>query len=724
MAFSEENSADSHPEVAEQLEGLLDLLIDLQLVDQNKLIEEQGEPDSTSEPSANDSTTVVEEVATKKLSPEKSQEILEKKPRASPESQEAVNSLEDLKDRSDLSDLRELIANLEEKLAHLEEQVYEPTELINPLLPLIRELLSLKSNQSREAILEAVVPVIDQVIQQRSAQVPEKMGTAIAPIIPTAISQETKDSPAEIAKAIAPEIAVAIQEQIRLDRDSISRTLGPEMGEAIKVQIREERDVMVDALYPVIGNTISKYMVELVQSINEKVETALSPEGINRKIRAKIQGVSEAELILQETAKFTVRAIFLIHKASGLVIREVQPSSEHKLEADMVAGMLTAIRSFANDCIAQPGEVSELHEIDYNDAKIILEVAGYCYLAVVVKGEPSQPFIEKLRETLSQIILKYDRAIAAFDGDRATIPNSVELLLEKLTEPEAEKKKSKPPIALLFLLLAIILPWGIIQWRSSVASRIEAETAVALDAAPELSVYRIIASVDRGKLTLRGRVPNQYLRDKAGQIASEAAPHLELDNQIIAVDVPPDPVLTAGEVERVSALFNQEEEVAISTRYQENTVTVEGTISDQSDAQRITQAMEQIPGVRSVVTTVQVEVPNLKTRIYFDSNSTQLKSSEISSKINSIEQFLARNPAVHLKIVGHSDSQGNVSHREKLAIGRARVVQQALIAQGVEPVRLHISGSLKPPPDVTAEQPLRLSRCVRFEVFIPTVTRE
>jgi hypothetical protein len=41
-------------------------------------------------------------------------------------------------------------------------------------------------------------------------------------------------------------------------------------------------------------------MAEAIKSINEKVENTLSVEGISRKIRAKMQGVSEAELIFKE----------------------------------------------------------------------------------------------------------------------------------------------------------------------------------------------------------------------------------------------------------------------------------------------------------------------------------------------------------------------------------------------------------------------------------------
>ncbi len=765
---------DFSPEVVKCLDDLIDLLIDLKLLDKKQLIKLPGESNFTSEVNTHEEVEITEESDltseldtheeveiteeshfTSKLDTHEEVEITEESHFTSEvnareeveiteesdltseldtheeaeiteeshftselDNLESIAPVKALEDTHEPFSQAQLITNLHKKLSKLEQKVTEPTDLINPLIPLIAELLRLKVHDSRESLFQAVVPIIDQVIEKRSREDIEKMSAAIATALPSAISREIKDYPQEIGKAIAPEIALAMGEQIRLEQHAIARTLGPEMGEAIKNQIRLERDAMVDALYPVIGNTIAKYMMELVQSINDKIENTLSVEGINRKIRAKIQGVSEAELIFREAMGFSVQAIFLIHKVSGLVIAEVQTSSKPQLEADMLAGMLTAIRSFANDCITTPEKVLELHEIDYDNAKIILEVAGYCYLAAIVKGEPSKLFIEKLEDTLSQIILDYDKPIKDFEGDPATIPERVRLLLEKLIEPEVKTKKSKSFLGLLLLVLVLLLPLVIIQYRAHVASRLETKTTVALDATPELSVYRLTPRVRNGKITLTGRVPNEYFKEQAGEVASTAAPHLELDNQIIAVKVPADPVLTAGDIERVTRLLNQRGRVVISSHYQGNTVTVEGIITELSDGEQIVQAFKQIPGVDVVLTNFQ-KLPSLEQRIYFERNSAQLKSPDIPPKIQTIQQFLAQNPQVHLRIVGHTDSRGEISRNQQLAIARARAVQKALIAQKVNPERLHISGSLQTPPDLAGKQPLWLSRCVRFEVFIP-----
>jgi len=261
--------------------------------------------------------------------------------------EDPLTQLQNLLVHPEVAKCSSLIADLQQKLAALS-QLVQKEEIIKLLQPLIRETIARSCAESSKLITDSLASTIDTIIQQRTLENKISMGQAIAPLLSTAISHQIENTPTEIAIAIAPEIAIAIEEQIRLDRRAIATALASQMGSAIKHQIILERDAMVDALYPVIGSTIAKYMAEVIRSINEKMENALSVEGITRKIRAKIQGTSEAELILKEVTPFKVRAIFLIHKLSGLVISEVQQAGSEILESEMVAGMLTAIRSFVN----------------------------------------------------------------------------------------------------------------------------------------------------------------------------------------------------------------------------------------------------------------------------------------------------------------------------------------------------------------------------------------
>ena len=625
---------------------------------------------------------------------------------------------------NDLPGVRHLMASINDKLGKLEHQIYDPQELIALMLPWIAEILSRKISDSREEVVNAIGPIIDEVIRAKTLENKSAMSAAIAELLPDALAQQIVNSPADIAHAIAPEIGLAIKEQIRLDQESIAQALAPEMGKAITAQIRLERDSMVDALYPVIGSTISRYMAEAIKTINEKVSNALSVEGVQRKIRSKVQGVSEAELILKESIPFTVQAAFLIHKASGLVISEVQNSESYQLESEMVAGMLTAIRSFVNECIVEPGEVSELNQIEYGDSKIMLEVAGYCYMAVVIKGEPPQSFINKLRQTLTNLILNYAKLIHEFNGDPGTIPDSLHPLIQSLFDPVEREKSKKPPFVLIGLTVAaltlILTPWGIHQHRRSIDRPLATNAALALASTPELAVYRLNADVEGNTLKLTGKLPNRELRAKAAKIAASSSPNLKLDNQIIAVDVPPDPVLTAGEVKRITAVLNRLSGVSISSRYGDRKVTVEGTVIDGADSEKIAQSLNQIPGVQSVVSTIKLDPLKIATRIYFDQGTTTLDST-YGETIASVKNFMDQYPQKHIKIIGHSDRTGELVTNQQLSLRRAAVVRDALVQQGADPQRLQAVGSQNPPAGVESNQPLLLSRCVLFEPITKTV---
>ena len=716
--------------------GLENLVTD-QPAPPKELIIEQLTQDEVTTSGAEELPNELVEALPRKLNKKRESEIKIPKtansPQESDESLEAVEQLQNLIFGSKISELDELknllaetdlpgvcelMAKIDLQLEKLEHQIYDPQELIALLLPWIGDILNLKIVESREEIVKVLVPIIDDVIKAKTTEDKQGMSAAIANLLPQAISQQIKNSPEEMANAIAPEIAIAIREQIRLDQTSIAEALAPEMGRAIKAQIELERDAMVDALYPVIGNTIAKYMAEAIRTINEKVSNAFSVEGVSRKVRAKMQGVSEAELILKESIPFAVQAVFLIHKASGLVISDLQPEDKPKLESDMIGGMLTAIRSFVNDCISQTGEVAELNEIEYGDCKIILEVAGYCYLAVVIKGESPKEFLTVIRETLSTIVMKYGKIVEFYDGDPDSIPKQLHTNLQRIFKQIEKEKEKKPPLAILSIGLVVstlvLVPWGMYEYRQRNERQIAESTSIALGSAPDLAVYRLGVDVEEDTLILTGNLPNKGLRAKAEKIAKATVPMLKLDNQIIAVDVPPDPVLIAAEVKRVTAVLNQMEGVKIASRYEDRKVTVEGTVMVMADAQKIAQSMKQIPGVQSVISTVKLNPLKITTRIYFEAGSTRLNS-EYGEIIDNIKEFLKQYPQKQLKIIGHSDRLGNSLVNQKLAEERAKSVQMALIKRGVDPRRLIVTGKSQPPADVESSQPLLLSRCVVFE---------
>lgn len=74
--------------------------------------------------------------------------------------EDSLARLENLLVDTSMGEYRHLIVKIEQKLKVLENQIYEPTELIDLLLPLITEILILKIEQSKEEVVEAIAPIL------------------------------------------------------------------------------------------------------------------------------------------------------------------------------------------------------------------------------------------------------------------------------------------------------------------------------------------------------------------------------------------------------------------------------------------------------------------------------------------------------------------------------------------------------------------------------------
>ncbi|BAU14812.1 hypothetical protein LEP3755_53650 [Leptolyngbya sp. NIES-3755] len=484
----------------------------------------------------------------------------------------------------------------------------------------------------------------------------------------------------QLIELLLPLVTKLLERKISESQEEIAQAIAPTMGKAIQKQIEIEQDSIVDALYPIIGGTISKYLAETVRAINDQIENTLSVQGIKRKITARIKGVSEAELILKEAMPLKMQAVFLIHKASGLVLSEIQGSGDQQLDSDMVAGMLTAIRSFANDCIAQVGQSSELNEIDYGRSKIVLEVAGYCYLAIVIQGEPTQQFLDQVRQVLRTLVQHEGTTIAAFEGDYDELPQTIPTTLQTLLEQNTIQKANKPPIAIIVALIAIAVPIGISWYHEHLRERVQ----TAIDKTPELAIYDLEPEVRFGQVKLLGRLPNEPLRAKAAQITKETLPNWSIDNDITVVDVPADPMLAAAEVQRITKLLNQSPDINIVVNYQSEQVTIEGTVLQANEIKRITQAYRRIPGVKTVQSALQVRSIRKEFRLYFAIDSIQLERSR--TDLAKLRSFLQQYPQRTFRIVGYSNDL-------RLARSRAQTVQKMLVQQGVPFNRIEMSAS-------------------------------
>ncbi len=191
-----------------------------------------------------------------------------------------------------------------------------------------------------------------------------------------------------------------IKKQLDHFVEDIPQKFGPKITEALKIEIKNSQDAVVEALYPIMGKMIKKYiqneMRVLIENINSKIDSAFSFKGLKRKFKAKRKGISEAELILQEQIKPILEQIMVIEKGSGLLISKY--SKTQNIEEDMVAGMLTAIKSFAEDAFQK--ENQDLQYIEYDTYHIHIQNFSSYYIAVAISGPYNQGYKSDLEDSL------------------------------------------------------------------------------------------------------------------------------------------------------------------------------------------------------------------------------------------------------------------------------------------------------------------------------------
>ncbi|MFT5821544.1 MAG: hypothetical protein ACI8ZM_002797 [Crocinitomix sp.] len=173
-------------------------------------------------------------------------------------------------------------------------------------------------------------------------------------------------------------------EQILEKIDELEKELNdPEKFAAV---IQQSKAEIIDVLGPVMGKMIKKFiaseMKRLKQGIENKSRAIFSFKFFKERIKNKMAGVSDGDAAIGAAVDSTLLQIFVIEQETGLLIGEFSP--QNILEPDMVAGMLSAIKSFVESAFGE--ENSELESLEYSSYKILLYNFNRFYFACVMEG--------------------------------------------------------------------------------------------------------------------------------------------------------------------------------------------------------------------------------------------------------------------------------------------------------------------------------------------------
>lgn len=223
---------------------------------------------------------------------------------------------------------------------------------------------------------------------------------------------------------LEPKIAPILEDQVGYLEKNFPTLFGTAITASIRKQIRESQDEVVDALYPIIGKMIKKYISQELALLSERVdrqlEKAFSWQGWVARIKAWFGGVSQKEMIMKQLGGPQLEEVLIIQQHSGVLIGSY--SKNNTLDQDMIAGMLTAIKTFVKDAFQHGNQ--ELETIEYENYKVIINNLKSYYVVLVITGFMNTDFRSKLDDILidfqKDVLQKHLHGTATISKDQLT----------------------------------------------------------------------------------------------------------------------------------------------------------------------------------------------------------------------------------------------------------------------------------------------------------------
>ena len=545
--------------------------------------------------------------------------------------------------------------------------------------------------------------------------------------------RERLDNIERRAEDVSSVVAEAIQMRREQGDAALAEALAPTVQETLRESVRKDPHVLADALFPVMGPAIRKSISEtlrsMLESFNQALEHSLSIRGIRWRIEALRTGKPFAEIVLMHSLLYRVEQVFLIHRKTGLVLNHVVAASIATQDADMVAGMLSAIQQFAHDSF-HAGREESLGRMDFEELEIWVEASPDAVLAAVIRGHAPSEYRLAMKEALEKIQQDYSSALAHFQGDAGPFRGAAEglnqLLEARFKGVPVSKKRPRAVIAAAIVVFAAIAAWvgysSYLLWEWS-------KFLKALRQQPGI----VILSQEKsgGRFHVHG-FRDPLAADPAKLLAEagfdpkntelDLIPYYSVDDRIVekrATEIlhPPAGVkLTEknGELHAEGAAPSQW--IAL---FRERALWIAG-VNAVDTAHLENKELIQLRHVQADLESVVLLFPLGRAELESGQDRALARAAEDVGSL--LVQASHLNGTISIELVGHTDSTGVEAANVPLSRQRAEIISDMLFRSGIKPATLHARGVATSEPVRTedTEEGRRLNRSVTFKVaFTP-----
>ncbi|EAY28457.1 hypothetical protein [Microscilla marina] len=179
-----------------------------------------------------------------------------------------------------------------------------------------------------------------------------------------------------------------------------NENLKPVIEKTVRTELKESKDALIEAIYPLIGKLIRKFVQvefeKLSENVDKQLDRTFSVQNIRKQLIALWEGISHKDLIIKELIPPVVEEVFVIDQESGILHGKY--SHNNTIDQDVIAGMLTAIKSFIEDAFQQ--KTGSLDMIEYGTFKIMIQNSYKFYLTAIVSGSVNTKYKTQLLDYL------------------------------------------------------------------------------------------------------------------------------------------------------------------------------------------------------------------------------------------------------------------------------------------------------------------------------------
>lgn len=214
--------------------------------------------------------------------------------------------------------------------------------------------------------------------------------------------RDTLDDPVLLSEKVSP----ILDQQLDFLKQNFPKEYEEAVDQIVKRRLEESQEEILNVIYPVLGKMIKKYITHQFQLMKDNIDASIrnsfKRRSLWQRIIAWLFGIKESEIVLASMDQPILDEIYVIERDSGLL--KGSASRTIAVDQEVIAGMLTAIKSFAEDAFQREREDVEM--ISYGSYKIFIQNFHTYYIAVAMSGSVSSAEYDMLSNSILEFAEK------------------------------------------------------------------------------------------------------------------------------------------------------------------------------------------------------------------------------------------------------------------------------------------------------------------------------